>query len=186
MVILPIQQYQLKIQNFIDTNNFRTSATNPTKTFQNQIRKTINNTTKLIYPDSRYKFINLNPSAPTIRGLIKLHKADQPIRPVNWRNEPACKLSKLLADKIQHLCPLPYTFSIKNTIELIQELKQTPITPTSVFASLDITNMYSNIPIRETKQILDDILTYNPVDPQAKTEILSWYEITTKQLFSKQ
>ena len=152
MDILPIQQYQLKMQNFIDTNNFRTSATNPTKTFQNQIRKTINNSTKLINPDSRWKFINLNPSAPTIRGLIKLHKADQPIRPVvNWRNAPAYKLSKLLADKIQHLSPLPYTFNIKNTLELIQELRQTPITPTSVFASLDITNMYSNIPIRKKK-----------------------------------
>jgi len=41
--------------------------------------------------------------------------------------------------------------------------------------------MYSSIPIGETKQILDDILTHNPVDPQAKTEILSWYEIVTKQ-----
>ena len=142
MDILPIQQYQLKMQNFIDTNNFRTSATNPTKTFQNQIRKTINNSTKLINPDSRWKFINLNPSAPTIRGLIKLHKADQSIRPVvNWRNALAYKLPKLMPDKIQHLSPLPYTFNIKNTIELIKELRQTPITPTSVFASLDITNV---------------------------------------------
>jgi hypothetical protein len=110
-----------------------------------------------------------------------LHKSDQSIRPfVNWCSAPSYKLSKFLADKIQHLSPLPCTFNIKNTIELIKELRQTPITPTSVFVSLDITNMYSSIPIGETK-FLDDILTYNPVDPQAKTEILSWYEIITKQ-----
>jgi hypothetical protein len=72
-----------------------------------------------------------------------------------------------MPDKIQHLSPLPYTFNIKNTIELIQELRQTPITPTSVFASLDITNMYSNISIREKKQILDDILT-QPSRPPGK------------------
>jgi hypothetical protein len=102
MVILPIQQYHMKIQNFIDKSRFQTSTTNPTKTFQNQIRKTINSSTKLINPDSRWKFINLNPSAPTIRGLVKLHKVDQPIRPVvNWRNPPAYKLSKLLAEKIK-------------------------------------------------------------------------------------
>ena len=182
LVILPTQQYHTKIQNFIDKNNFQTSTTNPTKTFQNQIRKTINSSTKLINPDSRWKFINLNPSAPTIRGLVKLHKLDQPIRPiVNWRNAPAYNLSKLLALKIKQLTPLPYIFNIRNTTELIQEMKQTPITPTSMFASLDITNMYSNIPIRETKQILENIWIHNPIDPQIKTEILNWYEVITKQ-----
>jgi hypothetical protein len=34
-----------------------------------------------------------------------------------------------------------------------------------MFASLDITKMYSNIPITETKQILEKIVTSNPIDP---------------------
>jgi hypothetical protein len=50
-----------------------------------------------------------------------------------------------------------------------------------MFASLDITNMYSNIPIRETMQILENIMTNYPIDPQIKTEILNWYEVITKQ-----
>ena len=91
IVILPIQ-YKQKIQNLIN-NSFQTTNTNPTKTFQGQIRKTINSTT-LIGPDSRWKYKNLNPTKPTIRGLIKLHKTDQPIQPiVNWRNAPAYKLA---------------------------------------------------------------------------------------------
>ena len=66
--------------------------------------------TALITPDSKWKFINLNSSAPTTRGLVKLHKIDQPIGPVvNWRNAPAYKLSKLFALKIKQLTPLPYT-----------------------------------------------------------------------------
>jgi hypothetical protein len=81
-LVLPIQQYQQKIKNFINNNNFRTTSTNPTKTYQGQIRKTINNSTTLIGPDSRWKYINLNPTEPTIRGLVKLHETDQPIRPV--------------------------------------------------------------------------------------------------------
>jgi len=104
---------------------------------------------------------------------VKLHKTDEHIRPVNWRNAPAYKLPKLLTQNIQHLIPLPYSFNIKNTTQLIHELKQTPITPTSRFASLDITSMYSNIPVKETKQILDDILTRNSIDPQAKNEMLN-------------
>jgi hypothetical protein len=40
IVILPIQEYETTIQNFLNKNNFRTSTAVPTKTFQNQIRKT--------------------------------------------------------------------------------------------------------------------------------------------------
>jgi len=50
-----------------------------------------------------------------------------------------------------------------------------------MFASLDNTNMYSNIPIRETKQILENILTSNSTDPWIKSELLNWYEVITKQ-----
>jgi len=102
LVIHPIQKYFTKIKNFIDKNNFQTSTTNLSRTFQNQIRKTINSNTKLINPDSRWKFINLNPSATTIRCLVKLHKVDQPISPIaKWRNAPAYNLSRLLALKIK-------------------------------------------------------------------------------------
>ena len=58
LVILPTQQYNKKVQAFIN-NNFQTSITNPTKTFRNQIRKTTNCSTTLIPQDSKWKFINL-------------------------------------------------------------------------------------------------------------------------------
>lgn len=116
--------------------------------------------------DSKWKFINLNPSAPTINGLIKPHKPYQSIRSiVKWRNAPAYKLSKLFASKIKQFSPLPYSFNIRNATEIIHELKQIPITPTSMFASLDIMNMYSNISITETKQILDNMLSSDITDP---------------------
>jgi hypothetical protein len=38
-IVLPVQQYETKIQNFLDANNSYTSNTDPTNTFQNQIRK---------------------------------------------------------------------------------------------------------------------------------------------------
>jgi len=51
----------------------------------------------------------LNPSAPTIRDLLKIHKTVSPIRPVvNWRNAPAYKLAKLLSRQLQVHIPLPY------------------------------------------------------------------------------
>jgi hypothetical protein len=132
IVILPTPQYNSKIQDFTDKNKFQSSTKNPTERFQNQIRRTINHCTTLIPRDSKWKYVNLNPSAPTIKGLIKLHKPDQPIRPVvNWRDTPAYKLSQLLTTKIRQFSSLLYTFNVKNTTELIRELKQTPITPAS-------------------------------------------------------
>jgi len=124
----------------------------------------------------------MNPSAPSIEGLIKLHKPDQPFCPVvNWKNAPAYKVSKLFTEKIHRLTPLPIAFNIKNTQELIKKLKDIPLIPCHYLASLDVTNMYSNIPIGETKKILTDILKRELVNLQAKQEIIKWYDIITRQ-----
>jgi hypothetical protein len=38
---------------------------------------------------------------PTIRGLVKIHKTDTPIRPIiNWKEAPANKISKFIAKKL--------------------------------------------------------------------------------------
>jgi hypothetical protein len=158
VVILPIHQYETKLHNFIHNNDLHTCTTAPTPTFQNQIRTTIRQSQALIPKECRWKYINMNPSAHSINGLIKMHKPDQPILPVvNWRNAPAYKLSRLLTDNINHLAPLPHTFNIKNTQELVKDLKDTPMLPHYKFASLDFTNLYTNIPVLETRAILADI-----------------------------
>jgi hypothetical protein len=42
----------------------------------------------------------------TITGLIKIYKQAQPIRPVvNWKNAPAFKLAKALAQKLTTISP---------------------------------------------------------------------------------
>jgi hypothetical protein len=41
------------------------------------------------------KFIHLNPSPPTFKGLINIHQQEAPIRPViNWRNTPSYNVAK--------------------------------------------------------------------------------------------
>jgi len=173
IVILPTQLYKTKIQNFLLSNNFHTATTNPTKTFQAQIRKTIKESKTLIPHDTRWKYININHFAPSIKGLIKIHKPDQPICPiVNWCNTPAYKLSKYFTNKINYIAPLPNAFNIKSTNDLIQNLKDTPLLPHFTFASLNITNLYSNIPVVETKTILSNMLKQKSVDSQTQQEIL--------------
>jgi len=41
--------------------------------------------------------------------------------------------------------------------------------------------MYSNIPVKETRTILDNTLTQNLIDPHTKQELLEWYDVIAKQ-----
>jgi len=47
--------------------------------------------------------------------------------------------------------------------------------------SLDITNLYSNIPVKETRKILTDTLKYHQTDPQTQLELLMWCDVITRQ-----
>jgi uncharacterized UBP type Zn finger protein len=85
VVILLTTQYESKKEEFVQTNNFQISMVNPTKSFQSQVRKVINNSKTLIPSETKWKHTNMNPTAPSIKGLIKLHKPEHPVRPVvNW------------------------------------------------------------------------------------------------------
>jgi len=58
----------------------------------------------IIQKDERWKYINLKPIPPTIRGLVKIHMEDCPIKPtVNWKNAPAYKLAKMLSKKLWNI-----------------------------------------------------------------------------------
>ena len=181
-VILPTHQYETKLQDFISNNDFRTKATDPTKTFQTQIQSTIKQSPTLISKDHRWKYTNMNPTAPTIKGLIKLHKPDQPIHPVvKWPNAPAYRLSKLFTEKVTQLAPLPHSFNIKNKHDLLKKLVDFPMLPHYNLASLDVTNLYSNIPVKETKKIFANILEHNIVTPQTLQELLKWFDTISEQ-----
>ena len=105
------------------------------------------------------------PSTPSIKGLKKIHKQEQLIRPVvNWRNAPAYQLSQLFTKKINHWSPLHHAFNIKNTRDLIRNLNGTPLLPHNTLASLDITKLYPNIPVTETKTVLTNMLRHEFLD----------------------
>jgi len=87
------------------------------KKLEKDIRDTINECQQVRHTSDRWKYVNLNPMAPTMRDLVKIDKEGAPIRPIiNWRNAPAYKLAKMLTKKLHTYIPLPYTFNIKNTI----------------------------------------------------------------------
>jgi len=88
-VVLHLDDYNHKVNEFISSNNFTTANADITKTLQKELRNTINECQNVIQKVEKWKLMNLNPTAPTMKGLIKVHKEGIPIRlAVNWRNVP--------------------------------------------------------------------------------------------------
>jgi hypothetical protein len=134
-----------------------------------------------IRKDEKWKYVNLNPYPPIIRGSIKIHKTDSPIRPiVNWKEAPAYKLAKMLTKKLGILIPLSYIFNIKNSIQLLEDLLDIPFDKDLKFISSNIENMYSNIPITELTKI-EVMCKQNRFNTEIKNEIIKICNILTKQ-----
>jgi len=112
----------------------------------------MNNSKTLIPSDKIWKHKNMKPNASSIKGLIKLNKPEHTIRPVvNRRGAPAYKLAHLFTQKIKQMAPLPNTYNLQNTRDLIKKPEDIPVLPHFALASLDIINLYSNFPVKETR-----------------------------------
>jgi len=108
----------------------------------------------LIGTEDRGKIVNLNPEPPSLRGLIKVHKTNTPIRPtVNFKNAPSYKLSKMFTDMLKSYIPLPNVYNVHNSIQLMRDLSEIPLVSSLKIASLDISDMYTNIPTKDVINI---------------------------------
>jgi len=106
IIVLYIDHYNSKIGTFISNNDFTRLTHDITNNSQRDIRAVVNECQSIIQKEEKWKYINLNPTAPTIRGLVKVHKEDSPVRPmVNWINALAYKLTKMLVKNLQTYIP---------------------------------------------------------------------------------
>jgi hypothetical protein len=173
IVVIYAGDYHQMVMGFIANNSFDADSKNPTNKFQKPVRHTINCCQSLIHPNHQWKYINLNPTPPTITSLIKVHKEECPIRPIiNWTNALAYKIAKLLFKKLEASIPLPNTFNIRNSAQLITDLKKIPTDYDLRFASFDITNMYSNIPTTNLIKIIEQSCDQHKLHHDINTEIL--------------
>jgi hypothetical protein len=106
------------------------------------------------------------------------------LRPlVDWRNAPTYKLIKCLIQILSQLISIPNAFDIKNSLELIQKLKEISINTNTRLVFLDIINMYANIPTQEFKIIIDNIPEISLTSKEIREEILSLYNIIIRHKY---
>jgi len=114
------------------------------------------------------------PKPPRLNGLIKIHKDGKPIRPVvDYSQAPAYKLATKLCNILETFLPLPNTFNIQNSTQLMKEISEIPFTPGLHLASLDISDMYSNIPTNDIEHIIRSMCTQQDIDAKLTLEILT-------------
>jgi hypothetical protein len=65
------------------------------------------------------------------------------------------KLAKLTISFLWQYIRLPSTFNIKNTIDIIHDVKAVPVNLNTVQVCFDVCNMYINIPNNELILIID-------------------------------
>jgi hypothetical protein len=93
---------------------------------------------------------------------------------VNLKGSPGYKLTKYITTELCSILKLPTTYNIQNSSNQIHSLKNTKIDENAKLCSLDIENMYSNIPTTEVKNIIKEILgKWNITSEHKKHELIT-------------
>ncbi|GFG29563.1 hypothetical protein Cfor_05813 [Coptotermes formosanus] len=100
---------------------------------------------------------------------------------VNWKNVPAYNLAKFIATNIGKYVPLPNAFNVRNSIDLISDIKKINPDENLRFVSFDIQNMYTNIPIEDLIDSIDKELKQNNTDTCTRLEIVRSCEVVLKR-----
>jgi hypothetical protein len=121
------------------------------------------NKQNIMQKEHKWKYSNMNPTAPNLHATIKLYTQNTPIRPVvNWRNSPAYHMAKFVTKTLKETLNLPFTYNIKNSIQLINDFNNIPINENTRICSFDIKYMYTNIPQQDATHVIHNILlNYN-------------------------
>lgn len=76
IIIIYKQGYFNKVHTFLSENNFHIIQNNPINKDQSCIQKTLQQYNLIIHKNQIKYLIQKNPSPPTLKALLKLHKPD--------------------------------------------------------------------------------------------------------------
>jgi hypothetical protein len=97
-----------------------------------------------------------NPRVPEMYGLPKIHKEGDKMRPIISNvNSPFQNVSKWLVKELRKLRSVE-GFSIKNSVELCEKLKDVTVNQHEVLASFDVVSLFPSIPLDLALVCLDE------------------------------
>ena len=106
-----------------------------------------------LYPD--------NYSIPIVYALIKVHKSNSPARLIcPYFSHPLSKLAKFLSNIMNNYIRNS-RFTLKDSAHFSKDIKKVNLNRNDIMISLDIVNLFTNIPIRQTIDIIKSKLENN-------------------------
>lgn len=149
-VIMKKDEYNNKIQEILnDSTTYKKIGKDPTTIYQNHnnklLQEWINNKIMPKEEATRMKVHNSQP--PKIHCLPKLHKTNIPLRPIiSFIDSPLYKLSKYLSIILQNIVGKT-NYHIKDSWDFVKSIKNITIPNNYSMFSLDVTSLYTNIPV---------------------------------------
>lgn len=147
-VIMYRTDYNEKMSQLLeDKNTYKLTRTDPTKKLQKTNNDIVNDLYKTGHIDVSLKRQLYSTSAitPRLYGLPKIHKETMPLRPISSStNVPCYNLAKHIGTILQTI--INRDLNIKNSIQLIEKLKNTFIDDTEIMVSFDVVSLFTNIP----------------------------------------
>jgi len=126
-------------------------------------------------------FIQKKPLPPSLNTQIKIHKPNNPIRPVvNNRNATSYEIAKFLVNKLHEHQNLKYQYNVKDSTSLANDLTKLKIDENHRIITFDITDLYVNIPITETLAITKHLFSEHN-DEHITTQMLMLLETVLQQ-----
>ena len=119
---------------------------------------------------------------PSVYALIKIHKPGNPARLIcPYFNHPLSKLSGYLSKLITPLLR-NCEYTLRDSSQFIQDIKKIKISRNDTMFSLDVVNLFTNIPVDYTIKVIEQkILSNNNFNPRIpKNEIIKLIEFCLK------
>ena len=154
----------------------------PTESYHRQLQQTMQKCEDLIEKNRRKYLLNIKPTAPRINAYIKTHKENKPIRPVIDNTQaPSYKIAKFLNNRIKEYINLPNTYAVENSYKIAQELHKIHITENHKIVTLDIKDLYVNLPKQGIIQSTIFWLDRNNINKKIKEQIIQLLNIIIEQ-----
>jgi uncharacterized protein (DUF1778 family) len=180
-VILDKTEYNSKINEIVsDESKFRRLGRDPTEQIQRRANKLINTANSLV-GSRKFTPIVGSYSPGYLYGNIKNHKENNPLRPIiSQVTTPIYRTAQELDALIKPY--IPKKFSLKSRGDFLEILRGRR--PSGLLASLDVTNLFTNVPTEETLEIIANHVYSNeslPAPSIPKKVLLDLLRICTSE-----
>lgn len=158
LVILDRTDYVNRMQEVISADNFLEMKKTPLPSMKKGMAVILKSIENVFGKTTKWKLMVSNPCVPKLYGLPKTHKPIMKMRPiVSNIGSPTEKIAKWLVSEFKQYIQ-PAGFSLNNTVDFIDKVKNTKIGTEEIMISFDVESLFPSIPINTTMEYLEEWL----------------------------